>query len=101
MVGRNDIPRRPLGAGSRDRILIRLDVVVPVLPFFDVRRRKLPMLVWIVEPFVKPLLLFVLGYMKEQLDDDRPVSDEVLLDGIDVVVTMLPKCLADSGARNS
>ena len=73
VVGRDHVPRRPLGARVREHLRERLLVVVPVLALGDVVRRELPVLLREVEPLQEPRPLLLLREVEEELDDPEAV----------------------------
>jgi hypothetical protein len=63
----------------------------------DVVGVELPLLVRLVEPSEEALLLLVPRDVEEALDDLRPAAVEVALEGVDVLVALLPD---PAGLRN-
>src|SRR4051794_30185924 len=89
-VGGDDVPRRPGGAGRRQHLGERLLVVAPVLPFLDVVRRELPVVVGEVDPPQEATALLLPRQVQEQLDDLHPVVAEIALPAVDLAVATLP-----------
>jgi len=59
VVGRNDVPRRPLGAAPSQRITVCLGVPVPQIPLIEIARAELPVLRLVLHTLPQPLgLLF-------------------------------------------
>ena len=74
-------------------VLVRGDVVVPVLPLLEVAETELPALRRVVEARLEPLALLVLVDVQEELDDRRPLVRERLLERVDLVVALRPDLL--------
>ncbi len=106
-VGRDHVPRRPLGARVREHLRERLLVVVPALALADVGGRELPVVVGQVDPAQEPDPLLLLGEVEEQLHDPEAVVGQVALPVVDLAVAPLPDVAASwprsgaSGDRGS
>jgi hypothetical protein len=57
VIGGNDIPRRLVGARCTKAILIRLNVLLPGLPFLDVGLAAVPILLGFVDTLDETLAL--------------------------------------------
>ena len=55
VVGRHDVPRRPVGGGGGDRLVVAPLVVVPLAPGVEVAALELPVLLGIVDARLEPL----------------------------------------------
>ena len=99
VVGRDDVPGGPLGAGGRQAVRVRPHVPAPVGPLGQVGRGELPVLVRAVEPLEEPPLLLLLRHVQEELEDHRPVPDQVPLERVDVLVAPPPELLPELLAR--
>ena len=64
----NDIPWRMAGAGGAEAILIRLHVVRPEFPFFDVGGVELPVLFRLFDALQKALSLLLFRQMQEEFE---------------------------------
>ena len=73
VIGGNHPPWRPVRARVPEHVLKRLLVLVPVVPFFQIRTRELPVLVRVVESFEETALLFLLGKVQKEFQDQRPL----------------------------
>ena len=91
MVGWDHVPRGPRRRGGGDRVLERADVVVEARSLGDVRRVELPLLAGRVEPREESVPLRLLRDVQEELHDLGPVAVEVALEGVDVLVALLPE----------
>src|SRR5438105_9637963 len=89
-VSRDHIPGRPLGAGLAQHLRERGLVCVPVSPLSNVRRRELPVLLWLFDAREKTLSLRLLREVQEELDDVDPVGREVPLKVVDLAKAALP-----------
>jgi hypothetical protein len=76
-------------------------VIIEVSPLGDVGRVELPFLAGAVESRDEPLLLDRLRDVQEELDDLRAVAVEVALEGIDVLVALLPERLVSLAGREA
>jgi len=94
VVGRDDVPRRVLGARGRQHLGERPLVVVPARTLPDVGRRELPVPLRDVDPLQEALPLLLLGQVQEDLDDGEPVVDQIALPVVDLPVATAPDVLA-------
>ena len=99
VVGRDDVPRGPGRRRGGQRVLECAGVGVPVAALGDVGGVELPFLARRVEPREEALLLHVLRDVEEELDDPRPGPVEVALEGVDVLVALLPETLVALARR--
>ena len=90
-----------LRAGVSQHLLERVLIRVPVLAFFEVAERELPVLGGILEPFREAIALLVLRDVEEELQDQRAVADQMPLEAVDVVVAVFPEALAYLSAPGS
>ena len=67
--------------------------------FADIRRRELPVLLGLVEPFEEALALFVLRDVQEELADEHALARKVALVGVDVLEPFAPDVLGDKVRR--
>src|SRR5262249_43885811 len=99
VVRGNYVPRRMLGARRAERLLERLEVVVPVGALGQVGGGELPVFGGVVEPLQEALLLLVLRDVEKELHDHRAVPDEVALERVDVLVAVVPESPAALARR--
>ena len=90
VVGRHHIPRRPGGRRGGEGLLVRSPVLVPVLALGQIPGRELPILCGVSQSIEEAPLLLVTGDVQEDLDDPGPVSVEVALEAVDVLVAVPP-----------
>ena len=90
MVRRHHIPRRPRGGGGADRLLVGGPVLVPVPALGQIASRELPVLGGVVQALEKSLLLLLAGEVQEDLHDPGAGAGKVALEGVDVLVAVLP-----------
>src|SRR5208337_2974654 len=95
VVGRHHVPRRVLGGRGPNRLLERIHVVVPELALMHVGRGKLPVLIGLFEALHEALLLFLAREVEEELEDDRPLPGEVVLEVRDVGEALVPDAFAE------
>src|SRR6201999_2237406 len=94
VVRGHHVPRRIVAAGFADHVLIGLHVFRPELALGDVAHGKLPALVGFFDALEEAFSLLVPRDIQEELEDERAVAREMLLEGADVVEAMLPDVLA-------
>src|SRR5439155_2254032 len=82
-------------ARPRQRLFVRAHVLVPSIALVEVRRRELPVLRRIVQPFEEPAALFLFGDVEEELADERAVPRQVALESVDVLVSIAPQVFGD------
>ena len=99
VVGRHHVPRRFGAAGLADRFLVGRHVFRPQLALGDVAQRELPALVRLVDAVEEALALFLARDVEEELEDQRAVAREMLLEGADIVEAVLPDVLAAELSR--
>ena len=93
IIGGNDIPGRVMGAGRGQASLISLHVMLPVFPLVNIREAEFPVFVRLINALEESLSLFVLRQVKEDLDDPRAVTVEMLLQVHDGTIPLLPNRL--------
>src|SRR5262245_42182422 len=93
VVGRHHEPRRALGCGRPDRLLVRVHVVLPEPALAHVGRGELPVLVWPIEPLHEPLALLLPRDVEEELEDDGSLPGQVVLEVRDVGQPLVPDAL--------
>src|SRR5205085_7486817 len=96
----NDEPRRVCRRRLRDRVLVRAHVLGPELPFAQVRFAELPRLLRLRQSLFDAAPLFVAAEVEEELDDDRAVIRERLLERVDLREALPPNGRRD-GAVNA
>ena len=89
-VGGNHDPRSMGQRAARDRILVRLGEVAPLVALLPVLDVDLPGRYRILFPLEETLLLLVLRDVEEVLEDDAAVLCEQRFEGVDRVVARLP-----------
>src|SRR5690349_20469437 len=94
-VGGDDVPRRRVGVAAVDRVVVRVEVVVPVLGVVEVAGVVLPILRRVVEPSLLALAPLVERDVQEALDDRGACVGELPLEAVDRVVALRP-----GGARS-
>jgi hypothetical protein len=67
--------------------------MLPIFSFLNVREAKFPILVRLINTFEESLSLFVLRQVKEDFDNSRAVSVEMILQVHDGTVALLPNRL--------
>src|SRR5262249_60439987 len=82
-----------------DRLLKRPHIVGPELAFVYVSRRKLPVLLRVIEAFQKAALLFFSGNMQEKLENDHTLPGQVVLEMRYVGEPFVPDALAHEDRR--
>jgi LuxR family transcriptional regulator, maltose regulon positive regulatory protein len=97
VVGRDDVPGSPLGAGVAQHLLEGPLVVVPVAPLPNIGGRELPVLLRVVDALEEPLGLLPLGQVQHDLDDVDAVVDQVALPVVDLPVPPGPDVTRSSG----
>ena len=95
VVGRHHVPGRVLGRRGPNHLLERMHVVVPELALTHVGRGKFPILLGPLKTLHEALLLFLARHVQEELEDDRPLSGEVVLEMRDVGEALIPDALAN------
>ena len=75
--------------------LIRLPVIAPKFPLFDVSRAELPILFRLIDPRKKSLALFLFRQVEEEFDDPGSVPIEMILKVHDGTISLLPNGLPD------
>ena len=98
-VGRDDVPRRRVGAAALDRVLVGALELVPQRAVLEVGGTVLPVLGRVVEPRQKPLALLFGGDVQEALDDQRALGGEPLLEPVDGRVPPRPGAAVDELAH--
>src|SRR4051794_21338294 len=98
-VAGDDVPRRVLGRGVRDRLLVGGLVVVPALALGEVAGIELPALRGVVEAGLQPLRLLLARDVQEELDDARAGVLEQRLEVVDVAVAPAPGRLVDEAVH--
>lgn len=93
MVGRDDVPRSPLGRGVLEHLGERRRVGVPLSAGDHVGVRHLPVLRRVLASLQEVLALLLLGHVEEQLDDHGALLGQVPLPVVDLAVTLLPRVL--------
>ena len=93
LVRGNHIPGCVLGAAARERLLVRGDVVVPVLALRVVGLADLPLLGRVFEALPEARELLFLRDVQEELEDARVVLGEALLESVDALVAARPDLL--------
>ena len=78
IIGGNDVPRRVMGAGCGQAILISLHVMLPVFPLVNVSEAEFPVLVRLINAFEESLSLFVFRQMEEKFDDPGAVAVKMI-----------------------
>jgi hypothetical protein len=68
VIGGNDVPMRMVGTCRVEALLISLHVLLPVFPLVNVRQAEFPVLVGHIDTLEKPLSLFVLRKVEEELE---------------------------------
>ena len=76
VIGGNDEPRRPFGAGTVEAVFVGVLVIIPERLFPGVGGREFPVLLGSVDPFQKPLLLFLLETFRKNFRITTPFSDK-------------------------
>jgi len=76
VVGRHDVPRRPLGRGLVDHVFVGADELVAAGEVVDVGLAELPRLLRVGQPFPEPLDLLLTRDMEVDLHDRRSLVDE-------------------------
>src|SRR5437870_10299359 len=90
LVRGNDVPGCLLRAAARERVLVRRLVSAPVFPLREIRLGKLPPLPLVLEALEQAPFLFRLADVKIELEDRDVVLGEVPLEGVDLLVAVLP-----------
>ena len=88
-------PRRLFRRSGADGLLERVHVVVPELALVHVGRRRLPVLLGPLKPLQEAPLLFLTREVQDELEDDRPLPGEVILEMRDVRETLVPNLFAN------
>src|SRR5664279_778536 len=99
VISRYYVPRRVAGARRCEHLLVRLLVVVPVRPLFDVLDGELPVLVRLLNTGDEPPALFFLRQMQEELHHAHPVVDQISLPVVDLAVAPFPDARLDRAGR--
>jgi len=81
------------GARCTQARLICLHVMLPVVPFVNVREAEFPVLVRLINALAEALLLFVLRQVEGDLDDPGTVTVEMFLQVDDGTIPLLPNGL--------
>ena len=98
VVGRHHIPWGPPGRGGSHHRLVGVAILVEVGALRDIGGREFPVFVGVVEAGQKSALLLVFGDVQEDLDDPGAVAVEVALEGVDVLVALMPQLLTGDRA---
>ena len=90
VVGRDDVPGRPVRAGLAEDVAERLLVVVPVAPLLGVVGAELPVLLGLVDPGEEPAALLLLADVQEELDEAVALVGQVVLPVVDLAEAPVP-----------
>ena len=93
VVGGDDVPGRPFGAGVVEGVLEGVHVVVPEGALFGVVDGELPVLLGRVDAREEALLLLLLRDVEEEFEDVDAVADEVVLEVVDLLEAVPPDFL--------
>src|SRR5215469_17266539 len=94
VVSRHHVPWCAFRCRSSNRLLERVHIVAPELALMHIRGRELPMLVWPVEALHEALLLLLARHVQEELENDRPLPSEVILEVRNVEEPLAPDAFA-------
>ena len=94
VVRRHHEPRCPWGRRGTQRLLVGELIGIPMLALGQVTGLELPTLVGMVQSLEEPLLLLVARHVQEDLHHPGPVPIEMVLEGIDVLVAVVPQLCA-------
>src|SRR5271166_3865848 len=95
VVRRDHVPRRLAGAGGVHRVLERLDVVVPQLPFGIIGFADLPVARRVIKALRETCELLLLADVEEEFEDRGPIFGEQCLEVADAPVARGPGRLVD------
>src|SRR5204863_7133197 len=90
MVRRHDVPRRAVSGGVTDHVLVGAHVTGPMLPFFEIGLRKLPVFLWFREPAQEAFALLLPGDVQKEFADGDTAPSQMLLEGVDVFEAFAP-----------
>jgi len=91
VVGGNDVPGDGLTARRRQHLRVSGHVRLPFRSLHHVRRGELPVLRRVVESVQQSSALLAALDVQKELADDRPVSEQVTLERVDVLEPLLPE----------
>src|SRR6476660_2889853 len=94
VISWHHVPRCAVGRRSPNCFLECLHVVAPKLALLNVRGREFPVFVWSVEALHEALLLLLARQVQEELENDRPLPREIILEVRDVAEPFAPNALA-------
>ena len=89
-AARDNKPWRPLAAGVMEHVFVRHHVLVPELAFPNVGGGKLPVFLFLLDPFEEAHPLFLLRNVQEELQDNDAVVQQVALEAIDLFESPFP-----------
>src|SRR5262249_52394276 len=92
----HNIPWRKLPRGGLDRLLECVHVVVPIVTFFDIGGGELPRLLRRVKPLHEAFFLLLARDVQKELEDDRALPREIILEIGDIGETLIPDSLTDA-----
>src|SRR5262245_10605409 len=99
VVGRHHVPWRMLRRSCPDRFLKCLHVVIPVVTLLNIGTRELPIFLRRVEAFHEALFLLLARHVQEELEDDRALPGEIILEIGDIGETLIPDSLVNATLR--
>src|SRR5579871_482457 len=94
VVGRHDVPGCALRCGGPNCFLEGVHVVAPEAALVHVGGREFPVFVRLVEALHEALLLLLARQMQKELENDRPLPGEVILEARDIEQPLVPDALA-------
>jgi len=93
VIGRHDIPGRPLSTCVVEHVFVSVDIVVPECPLFHIGCGELPVLLRHHRSLHETLLLGLFGHIEEYLGDNDSVVNQVLLEVVNLLEAPPPDTL--------
>ena len=76
IIGVHHAPGRLFGIGIAEHLILRLGVIHPLPPRFQIHRAQFPTLGRVLDPRLKPPFLLLVAHRKPVFDQDNPRTNE-------------------------
>src|SRR5262245_49872387 len=101
MVGRDDVPGGPAGAGVVEHVLVSSQIIIPVGAFSDITHREFPIFLRLLDALQETPGLLLFGDVEEKFQNHNAISNQVMLEIIDILKTAPPDMLSPNIWRQS